>query len=168
MAAMVTNLSWWLWSGKKQESANKLSGASSLNSSLDVTIGGSREVENKKISTGNRVKMPSKRVKQKWHSREERRIDREYDAVLVPSDGGCCLSESDSDDSDWSIGWMEPHAPDFHSSDDEFDASFAVLVPCYSQHGRKRRVDSPTTPAIGYSSERNAFLEQWLSSLQTS
>ena len=43
-------------------------------------------------------------------SREERRIDREYDVVIVLSDaGGGCLSGSESDDSDWSIGWLEPH-----------------------------------------------------------
>ncbi|KAJ0494707.1 hypothetical protein HanIR_Chr12g0600501 [Helianthus annuus] len=40
--------------------------------------------------------------------------------------------------SDWSVGWMEPHAPEFFNSDDEdadagavADNSFAVLVPCY-------------------------------------
>jgi len=44
-------------------------------------------------------------VRRKWNSREERRkMDREYDVVLVPSDGGC-VSGSESDDYDWSIGW---------------------------------------------------------------
>ncbi|RVW56294.1 hypothetical protein CK203_110202 [Vitis vinifera] len=37
-----------------------------------------------------------------------------------------------SDDSDWSIGWLEPHGPEFQS-DDELDGSFAVLVPCYGR-----------------------------------
>ncbi|PNY16638.1 hypothetical protein L195_g013363, partial [Trifolium pratense] len=73
----------------------------------------------------------SRKVKRKWNSREERKVDREYDVVLVPSDGGC-VSGSESDDSDWSIGWMEPHGPGF-PSDDETDNSFAVLVPCYGR-----------------------------------
>ena len=62
-------------------------------------------------------------------------MDREYDVVLVPSDGGC-VSGSESNDSDWSIGWLEPHGPGF-PSDDEADNSFAVLVPCYGRdYGR--------------------------------
>lgn len=71
-----------------------------------------------------------RKVKKKWQSREERRIDKEYDIVLVPPDGGC-LSGSESDDSDVSIGWVEPHGPGFQS-DDEPDNGFAVLVPCYT------------------------------------
>lgn len=71
----------------------------------------------------------SRRVKRKWQSREERKIDREYDIVIVPSDGGC-VSGSESEDSDWSVGWLEPHGPGFNS-DDDLDDSFAVLVPCY-------------------------------------
>ena len=70
----------------------------------------------------------SRKIKKKWNSREEMRIGKEYD-VLVPSDG-VCLCGSESNDSGWSIGWLEPHAPDFQS-DDEADESFAVLVPCY-------------------------------------
>jgi hypothetical protein len=77
------------------------------------------------------VASSSRRVKRKWHSREERKIDREYDVVLVPSDGGC-VSGSESDDSDYSIGWLEPHGPEFQS-DDDTDNSFAVLVPCYGR-----------------------------------
>lgn len=74
----------------------------------------------------------SRKVKRKWHSREERKkIDREYDVVLVPSDG-VCVSGSESEDSDWSIGWLEPHGPGFQS-DDDADNSFAVLVPCYGR-----------------------------------
>ncbi|GFP90688.1 hypothetical protein PHJA_001212900 [Phtheirospermum japonicum] len=75
--------------------------------------------------------MPSRKAKRKWKSREERskRVDKEHDVVLVPSDG-VCLSGSESDESDWSIGWLEPHAPGFQS-DDDMDDSFAVLVPCY-------------------------------------
>nr|CAD1845158.1 unnamed protein product [Ananas comosus var. bracteatus] len=36
----------------------------------------------------------------------------------------------DSDGSDWSVGWLEPHAHEFQC-ETESDSSFAVLVPCY-------------------------------------
>ncbi|PIA56184.1 hypothetical protein AQUCO_00700499v1 [Aquilegia coerulea] len=132
MAAMFTNLSWWSWSGKNPEPSSISTGElETLNSSV------------------NEVKMQtaSRRIKRKWQSREERKIDREFDVVLIPSDGGC-LSGSESDSSDWSIGWTEPLAPSFQTND-EMDSSFAVLVPCY---GNKSR----------------GFLEQWLSSLENS
>ncbi|TKY74436.1 hypothetical protein E2542_SST03197 [Spatholobus suberectus] len=76
------------------------------------------------------VPSSSKRVKHKFHTME---IDREYDVVIVQSDDGC-VSGSESDDSDWSIGWLEPHGTGFSSDDDEThetDNGFAVLVPCY-------------------------------------
>lgn len=38
------------------------------------------------------------------------------------------MSGSDSDESDWSVGWFEPHSKNF--TDDE-EESFAVLMPCY-------------------------------------
>nr|GMC67525.1 Amelogenin, X like [Ipomoea batatas] len=50
---------------------------------------------------------------------------------------------SESDDSDWSIGWLEPHAPDFQS-DDEADNSFAVLVPCYRDDCKALVVEEPS------------------------
>lgn len=75
-------------------------------------------------------KQPSGSSKKKRQSREEEMkrvvMDKEYDVVLVPSD-----------DSDWSIGWMEPHGPDFYNNNNNItddvvaDNSFAVLVPCY-------------------------------------
>lgn len=60
---------------------------------------------------------------------------------MVPSDG-TCLSRSESDDSDWSIGWLEPHGSGFLSEDDEADNSFAVLVPCY-RSGCKEIAEGP-------------------------
>ncbi|OVA01861.1 hypothetical protein BVC80_9075g111 [Macleaya cordata] len=143
MALAFNQLSWWLWRGKEHEPTTVPTG-SSLNSSMDLNLG-LREPETLKFSS---VRMPptSRRTKRKWQSREERRIDREYDLVLVPSDGGC-LSGSESDDSDWSIGWMEPHAPDF-LSDDETESSFAVLVPCYGR-GCKEIVDSSKNQLLG-------------------
>lgn len=42
------------------------------------------------------------------------------------------MSGSESDDSDWSIGWLERHDPEFEN-DSETDNSFAVLVRCYGR-----------------------------------
>lgn len=128
MAVSLTRFSWWVWGGKEKEPV--VPNGSSLNSSSEWGLG-MREMDSLKFSSVKGAKMASssRKIKKKWNSREERRIDKEYDVVLVPSDG-VCLSGSESDDSDWSIGWLEPHAPDFQS-DDEVDDSFAVLVPCY-------------------------------------
>ncbi|CAM6092578.1 unnamed protein product [Calypogeia fissa] len=68
----------------------------------------------------------SRRRSRSWH---EKKTDTEFDIVIVPSDG-CYMSGSDSDDSDWSVGWFEPHPPDF--SGNEGEESFGVLVPSYS------------------------------------
>ncbi|KAI3909144.1 hypothetical protein MKW98_012881 [Papaver atlanticum] len=118
MALRFPQLSWWSWRGKNRETTTCASSNGS-NSSLDSNSG---------VREFSSVKMPKK----KWKSRDERRIDREFDIVLVPSDGGC-LSGSESDDSDWSVGWNEPHGFDF-TSDDKTE-SFAVLVPCYGRGG---------------------------------
>ena len=138
MAVSFPRISWWMWGGKDKE---PVSNGSSLNSTPDWGLG-LREHDTVKFPSVKRadVTSSSRKVKRKWQSREERRIDREYDVVLVPSDG-VCLSGSESDDSDWSIGWLEPHAPDF-LSDDETDRTFAVLVPCY-RHGCKELVEDP-------------------------
>ncbi|CAI9303060.1 unnamed protein product [Lactuca saligna] len=122
----------------------------------------------------------SKRVKRKWQNRRERKVDKEYDVVLVPSDGGC-LSGSESDDSDWSIGWLEPHGAGFYSDDDDddddSDDSFAVLVPCYGRgcgdvvNTKNVSNDRFLDHTIGqvpdiYSTQNEVYMEQWLSSLQ--
>lgn len=168
MAVTFTHLSWWLWSGKHQEP--KISNGSSLNPSQDSAIW---ELDSVKfpLVKGN-VASSSRRVKRKWQSREERKVDRDYDAVVVPSDGGC-FSGSESDDSDWSIGWLEPLGPGF-SSDDETDNSFAVLVPCYGG-GPERLVENAQNKilnTIGKFSDNfpadSKFSKQWLSSLQYS
>lgn len=168
MAVSLTRLSCWLWGGKDKE---PVSNGSSLNSSSDWGLG-LRELENVKFPTVKGAKIAAsstRKVKRKWQSREERRIDKEYDAILVPSDG-VCLSGSESDDSDWSIGWSEPHAPDFQS-DDEADDSFAVLVPCY-RYDCKEMEEGPNThfsSAIKNLPNKYAdgkkYAEQWLSSL---
>ncbi|KAG5543848.1 hypothetical protein RHGRI_016565 [Rhododendron griersonianum] len=128
MAVAFTRLSGWMWGGKRQEP--KTSNGSSLNSLSDA---GLLELDTVKfpLFNGGQISSSSRRVKQKWKSREERKIDRELDVVVLPLDGGC-VSGSESDDSDWSIGWLEPHGSEFQSDDDP-DDSFAVLVPCYGR-----------------------------------
>ncbi|XWS25383.1 hypothetical protein CRYUN_Cryun27aG0064000 [Craigia yunnanensis] len=170
MAVAFTQLSWWLWSGKHQEP--RIANGSSLSSSPDS---GLWESDNLKFPLVKRASMASssRRIKRKWHSREERKIDREYDVVLVPSDGGC-VSGSESDGSDYSIGWLEPHGPGFQSDDDP-DNSFAVLVPCYG-HSQDNMIENSKNNILSaivnipdnYSAESKKYVEQWLSSLQTS
>lgn len=157
MATAFTNLSQWWWGEKKKEA--------------EVN---SREVDIVKFPL---VKVAdqgssSRRFKRKWQSREQRKIDKEYDVVVVPSDGEC-ISGSDSD-SDWSIGWLEPHGPGFQS-DSETDASFAVLVPCYGR-GHRDMVGPAKNNILtaiegipdSFSPESKKFMEQWLTSLQPS
>ncbi|XP_041021901.1 uncharacterized protein LOC121263153 [Juglans microcarpa x Juglans regia] len=172
MAVAFSNLSWWLWSGKRPEP--RISNGSSINSSSDSSVWESDALKFRLAKRAN-IASTSRRMKRKWHSREERKIDREYDVVLVPSDGGC-VSGSESDDSDWSIGWLEPHGPGFQSDDDP-DDSFAVLVPSYG-HGyndlvggnSKKNILSTTTGNIldQYVDESKKYMEQWLSSLPSS
>ncbi|XP_073101050.1 uncharacterized protein [Elaeis guineensis] len=142
MAVAFTRISYWLWGGTDHEAQN--------NSSLSPPDfpSGFREPDSLKFPSvnGSKMRSSSRRIKRKWHSREERRIDREYDIVLVPSDGGC-MSGSESDDSDWSIGWLEPHAPDFQS-ESETENSFAVLVPCYGR-GRCEQPERLKTHVLG-------------------
>ncbi|CAL0315566.1 unnamed protein product [Lupinus luteus] len=168
MAMAFTSLSRWLWSGKHQEPRTQ--NVSSVNSSADSTVWESDTLRFPLVRQEN-VGSSSRRVKRKWHSREERKIDREFDIVLVPPDGGC-VSDSESDDSDWSIGWLEPHGPGFLCGD-ETDNSFAVLVPCYGGDS-SRMVEGPKSnlpsSVVGhfphsYSDESKKYVENWLSSL---
>ncbi|KAL2527992.1 uncharacterized protein Fot_20593 [Forsythia ovata] len=177
MVLSFTKFSWWSFGGKEKE---QVSNGSSINSLAELGVGLRGESESSKfysLKESNR-KMPSsssdRKMKRKWKSTDERkRIDKEYDAVLVPSDG-VCLSGSESDDLDWSIGWLEPHAPDFQS-DDEADGSFAVLVPCYRHQCKKlEEVKEPGNYFLSviknlpndYSDDGKKYMEQWLSSLQ--
>lgn len=137
-----------LWGGKKD---NKIKpNLTSSNSQFDNGFG-VRDIESVKLFPLKGTKMgassssSSRKMKKKWNSREERKIDRESDGVLVPRDGGCSL-ESESEDSDWSIGWLEPHGPDF-LSDDETDDSFAVLVPCY-RNDIRGTIQGPNTQLL--------------------
>ncbi|GAA0163500.1 hypothetical protein LIER_19346 [Lithospermum erythrorhizon] len=172
MAVSLTRLSWLLWGRKEKEQVSN----GGLNSVPDWGYG-IKEPDNLRIKSITSPKMTSpstRKVKKKWKSREERknRIDREYDMVLVPSDG-VCLSGSESDDSDWSVGWLEPHAPDFQTDDEETD-SFAVLVPCYrhecsmEEEGEGNNIFLSAMRSLpnDCSSEGKKYIEQWLSSLQ--
>ncbi|KAH0462247.1 hypothetical protein IEQ34_009822 [Dendrobium chrysotoxum] len=154
MAVAFNRLSYWLWGTKDHESTN-----SALNSASDSPLGGFLEPDSIKFQTvnGGRMSSSSRRFRRRWESREERRvgIDREYDAVIVPCDGGC-LSGSESDDSDWSIGWMEPHSSDFLIEADEDESSFAVLVPCYGR-GRCLNTEIPNSHVLGAVAEYNGF-----------
>ncbi|KAJ0960402.1 hypothetical protein J5N97_001764 [Dioscorea zingiberensis] len=169
MAVAFTRLSWWPWGQKDRKPAAPAT--PSLSSSSDFGLG-FREPDSLKFPSvkGPGMRSSSRRVRKKWQSREERKIDKELDVVLVPSDGDC-ISGSESDDSDWSIGWLEPLSTDF-ISDTESENSFAVLVPCYGR-GRCERVESPKHHFLGGvdfpnsgSSASKKYMEQWLSSLR--
>ncbi|KAG8049708.1 hypothetical protein GUJ93_ZPchr0009g661 [Zizania palustris] len=88
-------------------------------------------------------------------SRGEPRVDREFDMVIVPSDGGGCLSGSESDDSDWAIGWQEKLSPELQTDGDP-DSCFAVLVRCY-HHGQAEQAGRPEGQFLsaGFSDGRN-------------
>jgi hypothetical protein len=104
------------------------------------------------------VPSTSRKVKQKRYSSEETKIDKECDFVIVPFDGEC-VSDTESVDSDWSIGWLEPHGTGFSSHDDEScetDNNFAVLVPCYGCNYGGMLEDNPKNNVLsnaGYFSD---------------
>ncbi|OAY66639.1 hypothetical protein ACMD2_12183 [Ananas comosus] len=168
--AAFTRISCWLWGVKDHDTSSV-----SPNPSPNLPSG-FREFDSLQFPSVNshRMRPSSRRIKKKRQSREERRrIDREYDVVLVPSDGGC-MSGSESDGSDWSIGWLEPHAPDF-LSEVETENSFAVLVPCYGR-GHHEQEEFSKNNVFGTTNdlmeeniyEKKNFIEQWLSSLESS
>lgn len=167
MAMAFAHIPRWLWGQRVHEAASSSSSTSSppvpSSSSQNSTIG-MREADMLRFPSMQEARIPPRRVRRKYHSRTERRMDREYDVVLVPSDGGC-ISGSESDDSDWSIGWFEPHAPDF-SSENESENSFAVLVPCYGLPHPSETVDSRRASlATGAESPKTQLLEAILSNL---
>lgn len=111
MGKKTASFSRWLWSGKnKQETTlNKLPASVNLSTVSSPLTKGTSVDSNSKGGGG------------------EMKIDREYDAVLVPSHQDPL---SESGELDWSIGWLESFSPEFQS-DDENDSSYAVLVPSY-------------------------------------
>ncbi|PON84742.1 hypothetical protein TorRG33x02_194460 [Trema orientale] len=170
MAVSFTNFSWW-WLGGK-ENKEPVSNGSSINSSFECGFG-LREPETVHFPSvkGKKVASSTGKVKGKWHT-EERRMDKECDFVMVPSDGDS-LSGLESDGSDMSIGWMEPHGPGFQS-EDESDNGFAVLVPCYSPGCKELVEDSDNAILsaiknlpIEFSPDCKNYMEQVLYSLQS-
>jgi hypothetical protein len=111
------------------------------------------------------------RMPRNW---QKRRVDTEFDMVIVPADG-ISMSGSDSEDSDWSVGWFEPHHADFAAENDQLENnSFAVLVPCYGSPSRcqlEREEPNPAWTAIlanlsrQTSQEAKEHLERWLACL---
>ncbi|KAK1367016.1 Homeodomain superfamily protein [Heracleum sosnowskyi] len=169
MAVAFTRLSRWLWSGKHQEP--RVSHGSSLNSGPDAELK-ETDIFESSIGHGKKMASASKRVNKKYASFEERKAVRDYDAVIVPSDGGCSSESESESDSDWSIGWLEPHGHNF-DSDNESDDSFAVLVPCYGRgHGETKGSSKdkfkPVVKGPDIYAAENRSMEQWLSSLRNS
>lgn len=153
MASSFPGFPWWFWGGGSKDKQRVSNG--SLNSSSDLGLG-LREPET--------VKFPTKVApsKGKWQGSEElMMVDKEYDLVVVPSDGP-----------EWSIGWEEPHGSAFQG-DCEDDGGFSVLVPCY-RPGCKELVEGPNNQLLsaiknlpnGFSSEGSNSVQQWFSSLQ--
>ncbi|KAK4790633.1 hypothetical protein SAY86_017937 [Trapa natans] len=172
MAVYLTRFCMWVWGATEKEPVSHGPGPTNLATDSGL---GFMESDNVKfpIAKGKKIASSSRKVKCKWPSWELRKkIDREFDIVQVPSDGDC-LSGSDDSDSDWSVGWLEPHGPEFPRQDEDKDNSFAVLVPCY-RHESKELVEESSKQflsAIGNlpqefnSVEGNNYVEQWLSSL---
>jgi hypothetical protein len=132
----------WLWpGGARRVATHELPTAALAGSSFPDFPSGFRDPDTVTFYTagsGARRARPRRVGNRRRRSRGEPRVDREYDMVIVPSDGGGCLSGSESDDSDWSIGWLEPQAPELQTDGDP-ENCFAVLVPCYS----RGRVEHP-------------------------
>lgn len=142
MAVTFNRFSLWTWGAKEREPVQN--GPPSTNLATELGFG-FKETENLKFPfvKGKKIACSSRKVKRKWQSREQRKnIDREFDFVLVPSDGVCLSGSDESEDSDWSIGWLEPHGPGFPSDDEDEDNSFAVLVPCYRRDSKALSEDS--------------------------
>jgi len=106
---------------------------------------------------------------------DRRPVDKEVDGFVVPAEGEDWTSCSDSDESDWSVGWFEPLSSGF-TSDAESDNSFAVLVPCYgpsshhvvdSRHKQNAKTRSLNTiQSDSPSRDPQKYVEKWLASLK--
>ncbi|KAJ4794212.1 hypothetical protein LUZ62_030618 [Rhynchospora pubera] len=178
MAIAVTRFSHWLLGGPDQNRKTRTK-SKSKTKSTDFSSG-FHDSEPIKLNFSHPTRPRDRdqertRKSRRHHDHDKKNIiDKEHDMVIVPSDG----SGSESDSSDWSIGWLEPHPHDFcNNSDAESADSFAVLVPCYG-HGRAQDplllAGHGTNVGFGFGvripiregfSESNEFLQQWLSSL---
>ncbi|GJN03474.1 hypothetical protein PR202_ga20926 [Eleusine coracana subsp. coracana] len=145
MAMSLSRFSHWIWPGSRSQRAREPPAGSMAmkNGLLPDSPSGFREPGAIGFSShgGGGGARPRKGKSRRRGGRGEARVDREHDMVIVPSDGGGGLSDSGSDCSDWSIGWLEPHAPELQSDGDS-ESSFAVLVPCY----RRGRIEQTGRP----------------------
>ncbi|XP_010555412.1 PREDICTED: uncharacterized protein LOC104824913 [Tarenaya hassleriana] len=131
--------------------------------------------ERKPISNAtDALKFPTKtsssrgKVERRWIGRDETRNGLEHEMVSL-SDGGVCSSGSEGDGPEWSVGWTEPHGPDFESNG-EGDSGFLVLVPCYRAvvegSGNHQLLNAVKNLPNGISPDGKNYMEQWLSTLQ--
>ncbi|CAI8608786.1 unnamed protein product [Vicia faba] len=171
-------LSWNMWGGgggRRKKEEESVSHGACLNASTNSEWNLGLVKENKKVLQPR----PHRKVRRKRQDkREETGIDGEFDGVFVASDDSsdwCFLSDSESDDSDWSIGWLEPLSSDFESSDDDDESgrdSFAVLVPCYSPGCEELEgtnnvlLSALKNLPIEFASDGKSYMEQWLASLE--
>jgi hypothetical protein len=144
MAMSLTRFSQWIWPGSRTRNRRgrepPAASTAVANGLFPDSPSGFREPD-AVGRTGSGAARPRKGKSQRPGGRGENRAEREHGMVIVQSDGDGCLSDSDSDGSDWSIGWLEPLAPDLQSDGDS-EGSFAVLVPCY----RRGRIERPARP----------------------
>ncbi|XP_062192307.1 uncharacterized protein LOC133895806 [Phragmites australis] len=167
----LSRISHWIWPGSRTRSRRPRelpAGSTSMTNGLfPDSPSGFREPCVVGLPSSGGGARPRKGKSRRRGGRREARVDREHDMVIVPSDGdgGGCLLESDSDCSDWSIGWLEPHAPELQNDGDS-EGSFAVLVPCYRRPGLPDGRFPGPSDADGSVSDNKDFVEQWLSSLQ--
>ncbi|KFK30413.1 hypothetical protein AALP_AA7G257600 [Arabis alpina] len=120
-------------------------------------LGGS----NRKEKETEVVKFPRKIVKGKRKELEVESFGSSgSESVVVGCGGG-------GDGPEWSVGWTEPHGPDFQSDD---DGGFLVLVPCYRAvvegSSNNQLLSAVKNLPNGLSPDGKNYMEQWLSSLQ--
>ncbi|KAI9125372.1 hypothetical protein K1719_003988 [Acacia pycnantha] len=169
MVISFSRFSCCLRGGKKEQSVSK---RTTVNSSSELGFDPKKR-ESKKLRKVKETKIvPSPRkVHRKSKNREGDRIDREFDFVVVPSDGGECFSGSDSDDSEYTVGWVEPHGPSF-SNVGESDGGFSVLIPLYTNGGKQ--VESSNNEILSafkklpddFSSGNKNYMAQWQDELK--
>ncbi|KAJ1268408.1 hypothetical protein BS78_07G132500 [Paspalum vaginatum] len=175
MAMSLSRFSHWIWPGSRTRSRRgreppPAGSAAVANGLFPDSPSGFREPDAVGLP-GSGAARPRKGRARRRGGRGEARLDGDQGMVIVQSGGDGCLSDSDSDCSDWSIGWLEPLAPDLQSDADS-EGSFAVLVPCYRRARAERparhdgRIPGPAGVAIGGVSDNKSFVEQWVSSLQ--
>ncbi|EOA17612.1 hypothetical protein CARUB_v10005975mg [Capsella rubella] len=87
------------------------------------------------------------------------------------SSGSESVAVAGGDGPEWSVGWTEPHGPDFQSDDEADDGGFLVLVPCYralveGSSNNNQLLSAVKNLPSGFPPDGKNYMEQWLSSLQ--